>query len=70
MIQIEDISTAPNRFSRYPFDQLAVGQSFYVANLPSGRRAPVPFAAAKQAFPDRTFNRVLSADGVRYGRIG
>jgi hypothetical protein len=70
MIQIEDISTAPNRFSRYPFDQLAVGQSFFVANLPSGRRAPVPFAAAKAAFAERKFNRVVTDAGVRYGRIG
>lgn len=56
----------------FPFGDLAVGQSFFVPNLASGRAKPLPLAAANEA-SDAKFKAKRDTkdgqEGVRVFRV-
>ncbi len=55
----------PLSLDGFPFGALEVGQSFFVANVASGRAKAVPFALAKKTYTDRKFRRVAATIEVQ-----
>lgn len=56
--------------ANYPFAQLEVGQSFFVADGEGTKRVPLPVKAAKAKFADRTFKvRAVTENEVAGRRV-
>lgn len=71
MIDIEKDKNPPKFFGKYPWEQMEVGDSFYVENPPRNKfgYALSLTTNAHRKFKDKRFTQRVEGNGVRVWRI-